>query len=615
MTTTITNQIRGIRISEAVKAPVLTASTANLALSGLQTVSGVVLAEGDRVLVKDQTDATENGIYDASTSAWQRSPDFDGNDDIVNGTLILSTDSDLAYRVTSDDPIVIGTDDINIESILLSQTQESIGAILYPRTAAESAAGVTPVNYAYAPGKARRYGITGVGNEQTRLQDLLNCGEKVVDGEWIATTINTSVTLPAGVSFVNANVVAGAAGINLVLVNTLSKVFGKLTGTGTVSVTERGIYPAANAVTDVELNIEVSNLTYGVHGQPLSGTALVDSPKRWYGHIYVHDIVGTVGASEGYGLLLSSGDSCVLTVHAKNIARHCVYLSAGSSFNDITLDADACGNYAVQLSATGAQRHVVGNTVRIKAKNLTTAVAGQSGAIAINGLCDGNLAIVDVEGNATTYEAVRVEGGNGVDTPIGNQIINGNIRGQFTGADVIRLLNADGTIVAFNQIRAYATADVIALRRSGTNSSTHGGYIYGNYIDAQGQAIKGIYDEINTVPSYIGQNQIRNNSSALRVDDKTSGLRTGFSRRAVFSGTSASVSATATLDVSASINDSIQVTGRRTFVWLTGSSVNYTTPSVILGLSPADETHAGFRIYNAHSAGQTFDYEGVVEGD
>ena len=52
------------------KAPVLTATSANITLSGLQTVNGVTVVAGDRVLVKNQSTASENGIYVASATAW-----------------------------------------------------------------------------------------------------------------------------------------------------------------------------------------------------------------------------------------------------------------------------------------------------------------------------------------------------------------------------------------------------------------------------------------------------------------------------------------------------------------------------------------------------------------
>lgn len=72
----------------AIKAPVRVASTANLVLSGEQVVNSVSLVVGDRILVKDQTATTENGIYEVETSAWKRAADFDGNRDVVGGTII-----------------------------------------------------------------------------------------------------------------------------------------------------------------------------------------------------------------------------------------------------------------------------------------------------------------------------------------------------------------------------------------------------------------------------------------------------------------------------------------------------------------------------------------------
>jgi hypothetical protein len=60
------------------KASCVVATTANIAtLSGLLTVDGVTVAAGDRVLVKNQTTQSANGIYVASATAWARSSDMD----------------------------------------------------------------------------------------------------------------------------------------------------------------------------------------------------------------------------------------------------------------------------------------------------------------------------------------------------------------------------------------------------------------------------------------------------------------------------------------------------------------------------------------------------------
>ena len=53
------------------------ATTANISLSGLQTIDGYTLLANDRVLVKNQTTSLQNGIYVASSGAWSRSLDMD----------------------------------------------------------------------------------------------------------------------------------------------------------------------------------------------------------------------------------------------------------------------------------------------------------------------------------------------------------------------------------------------------------------------------------------------------------------------------------------------------------------------------------------------------------
>jgi hypothetical protein len=62
-------------VAEGVKpiAPVKAASTANIAsLSGLLEIDGITLTNGQRVLVKNQTTVSQNGIYTASASAWTK---------------------------------------------------------------------------------------------------------------------------------------------------------------------------------------------------------------------------------------------------------------------------------------------------------------------------------------------------------------------------------------------------------------------------------------------------------------------------------------------------------------------------------------------------------------
>lgn len=171
MPSTATDRLNGTTTSVALKAPVKTVTSANITLAGLQTIGGVALAEGDRVLVKDQTDQTENGIYLASTSDWTRSLDFDGNRDAVKGTLVVTDGVSTAllfYRLTTVDPVIIGTSAITF--VQASEVQNP-----YPRTQAEIAAGVTPTDYAYPEANLLRYGADplGVSSSDTAIRNAI----------------------------------------------------------------------------------------------------------------------------------------------------------------------------------------------------------------------------------------------------------------------------------------------------------------------------------------------------------------------------------------------------------------------------------------------------------
>lgn len=97
---------------EGVKAPVKAASTVDITLSGTQTVDGVDLTAGQRCLVAGQTDSTENGIYTVSGGAWSRAADFNKADDVVNGVIILDTNSGNMYQA-----IFTGTYDPGVTSV------------------------------------------------------------------------------------------------------------------------------------------------------------------------------------------------------------------------------------------------------------------------------------------------------------------------------------------------------------------------------------------------------------------------------------------------------------------------------------------------------------------
>lgn len=110
-------QARQFSQSKDRKDAVQAATTANVTLaSGLvngASVGGVTLVTGWRVLVKDQSTAAENGIYDVPASgAASRSADADSSAEVTNGMSVWvdgGTNANQEWTLNTNDPITLGT--------------------------------------------------------------------------------------------------------------------------------------------------------------------------------------------------------------------------------------------------------------------------------------------------------------------------------------------------------------------------------------------------------------------------------------------------------------------------------------------------------------------------
>lgn len=155
--TTATSRYNGLVGSVAIKQPVKVATTANITLSGIQTIDSVTLVSGDRVLVKNQSNAINNGVYTVSSGTWQRSADFNGAYDAVQGTMIsvVSGSANAGYIFTLDSVApVIGTSTLSFSQ----KTFQEAGL----------------KTFAY-------YGVVGDGStdDTTALSNALNSGQEI----------------------------------------------------------------------------------------------------------------------------------------------------------------------------------------------------------------------------------------------------------------------------------------------------------------------------------------------------------------------------------------------------------------------------------------------------
>jgi hypothetical protein len=102
------------------KASVVAATTTNgtlaTAFANGQVVDGVTLATGDRLLIKNQTDATANGIYTVNASgAPTRSTDMDAGSEFPSAYVFVeqgTVNADTGWVCTNNAPVTLGTTNI-----------------------------------------------------------------------------------------------------------------------------------------------------------------------------------------------------------------------------------------------------------------------------------------------------------------------------------------------------------------------------------------------------------------------------------------------------------------------------------------------------------------------
>jgi hypothetical protein len=99
---------QGLHWKDSVKV----ATTANITLSGTQTIDGVAISADQRVLVKNQSTGSENGIYLCKAGAWERAADMNAADEFSGAAVFVqegSTNGDTGYVCTNDGDVTVGT--------------------------------------------------------------------------------------------------------------------------------------------------------------------------------------------------------------------------------------------------------------------------------------------------------------------------------------------------------------------------------------------------------------------------------------------------------------------------------------------------------------------------
>ena len=146
----VDNAITGLDFKQSVRVT----TTANITLSGTQTIDGVALIAGDRVLVKDQTTSNQNGIYVVAAGSWSRASDSDNSPAgevsagmyafIEEGTTYASS----GWVLATANPITLGTTNLAFQQFNgLGQLTAGTGLTKTGSTLSITASGVTAGTY------------------------------------------------------------------------------------------------------------------------------------------------------------------------------------------------------------------------------------------------------------------------------------------------------------------------------------------------------------------------------------------------------------------------------------------------------------------------------------
>ena len=265
-----------------VKTPVRVATTANINIStdlqNADTIDGVTLATGDRVLVKDQTTGSENGIYDVVASgAGTRSSDFDASSEAIGGAFVWinegSTQADSQYVVTTNDPITLGTTSItwtkfsSVSGVVagdgLSKTGATISVNLDTNPGLSvSASGLTVASGLAGAGLTLTSGVLSV--DDVDLAAAVTGTLPIANGGTGATTSAGVKTALGYMTRYTTTLTADSSTTSFTVTHSL--------GTRAVGVT---VYASATPYAEVEVDVEhtsTSAVTIAFGSAPTTGT-------------------------------------------------------------------------------------------------------------------------------------------------------------------------------------------------------------------------------------------------------------------------------------------------------------------------------------------------------
>ena len=327
------------------KQPVNAATTANITLSGAQTIDTVSVVAGDRVLVKDQTAQADNGIYVAAAGAWSRSPDADTYDEMISALVFVESGGQAGAAFYC--PIQPGG---TLGVTAITWNNFSVGGVYFAGTGLNLSGGDT-FNITNTAVTAGSYGSgSAVGTFTVNAQGQLTAAADTNIA--IAATQITSGTIDsARLSGTYSGITGVGTLTNLTVSNPITGSITGNAGTATTATTATSATTATNIAGGAAASIPVqtgagttSFLAVGTNGQVLTIAGGVPS--------YATPTTGTVTSVTGTGTVSGISLSGTVTSSGSLTLGGTLDLSAPPTIGNTTPNTGAFTTLTVDDNTT-----------------------------------------------------------------------------------------------------------------------------------------------------------------------------------------------------------------------------------------------------------------------